>query len=165
MTKQLCLTAMLLCCVIFSSCSSNEKVIGLGENIHHDDFEYSVQHLDRTGEIGNLRTRGTFLVVTFQVENRAMRVNHRWSNDIAYIVDAGGAKYENSTEAQKELDRVMPFGYKPEYVTPAGNTETAMLVFDVPTSLTQPFLKVRGYLLMGDVFDWNQYRRTRVKLF
>src|SRR5262249_53046602 len=164
MTKQLCFTAM-LCCVIFSSCSSNEKVIGLGENIHHDDFEYSVQHMERTGEIGNLRTRGTFLVVTFQVENRAGRVNHHWSNDIAYIVDAAGARYENSIEAQKELDRIMPFGYKPEYVTPAGNTETTMLVFNVPTSLMEPFLKVRGYQLMGDVFDWNQYRRTRVKLF
>jgi hypothetical protein len=140
-------------------------MIDLGDNIHHDDFEYSVQHLDRTEEIGNLRTRGTFLLVTFQVENQAKRVNHRWSNDIAYIVDAAGVEYENNTEAQKELDRIKPFGYKPEYVTPAGNTETTILVFDVPKSVTQPFLKVRGSLMMGDVFDLNEYTRTRVKLF
>ena len=164
MTKQPCLTA-LLCCVIFSSCSLNEKMIDLGENIHHDDFEYSVQHVERAEEIGNLQTRGTFLIVTFQVENRAMRVSHHWSNDIAYIVDAGGTEYENSAAAQKEFDRIKPFGYKPEYVTPAGNTETTVLVFDVPKSLTEPYLKVRGYVLMGDVFDLNEYRRTRVKLF
>ena len=164
MRKRLCLTAM-LCCVIFSSCSLNEKTIDLGENIHHDDFEYSAQQVERSEEIGNMRTRGAFLVVTFQVENRALRVNHRWSNDIAYIVDEGGAEYENNAEAQKELDRIKPFGYKPEYVTPAGNTETTMFVFDVPKSLTRAFLKVRGSMMMGDVFDLDEYRRTRVKLF
>jgi hypothetical protein len=155
----------MLCCVIFSSCALNEKTIDPGENIHHDDFEYSVQHLDRTGEIGNLRTSGTFLIVTFQVENRAKRVNHRWSNDVAYIVDTAGVEYDNNTEAQKELDRIKPFGYKPEYVTPAGNTETTILVFDLPKSVSQPYLKVHGSLMMGDVFDLNEYTRTRVKLF
>ena len=73
----------MLCCVIFSSCSSKEKVLGLGENIHHDDFEYSVQRVEKAAQIGTLRTQGTFLIVTFQVENRARRVDHRWSNDIA----------------------------------------------------------------------------------
>jgi len=154
-----------LCSVIFSSCSAKEKVIGIGENIHHDDFEYSVQHLERVKEIGSLRARGTFFVAAFQVENRAKRVDHQWSNNISYIIDEKGIEYGNEPEAQKELNRIKPFGYKPQYVTPAGAAEMTMLVFDVPDGVKEPFLKVRGFLLMGDVFDLNQYRRTRVKLF
>jgi hypothetical protein len=151
--------------LIISSCSSKEKVIGLREYIHHDDFEYSVQHVDKVDRIGDMAARGIFYVVSFQVENRAQRVNHRWSNKIAYLVDETGAKYENSVEAQKELQRVSGFGYKDEYVTPAGATETTMLVFDVPRHATQPYLRIRGDLLMGDVFDANQYKRTKVQLF
>ena len=40
-----------------------------------------------------------------------------------------------------------------------------MLVFDVPREVKEPYLKVRGDFLMGDLFDGNQYKRTRVKLF
>ena len=155
----------MLCCVIFSSCSSKEKVLGLGENIHHDDFEYSVQRVEEAAQIGTLRTQGRFLIVTFQVENRARRVDHRWSNDIAFVVDEHGNQYWNEIEAQKELNRIQAFNYKAQYVTPAGAAESTNLVFDLPGSVKEPYLKVRGSLLMGDVFDLDQYNRTRVRLF
>ena len=155
----------ILFCVIISSCSSKEKVIGLGENIHHDDFEYSVRSVEQTDQIGNVHARGTFYVVTFRVESRARRVDHRWSNTIAYIVDKSGSKYENNMDVQKELNRINPFDFKNEYVTPAGATETTMLVFDLPREAQAPYLQVRGWLMIGDVFDGNQYKKTKVKLF
>ena len=103
--------------------------------------------------------------MTFQVENRARAVNHRWGNDIAYLVDERGREYENDDSAQMALARGGAFERKDSYVTPAGVTERTRLVFDVPRAVREPYLKVRGFLLMGDVFDGDQFRRTRVKLF
>ncbi len=159
------LTLCLLCCVIISSCSAKEKIIGVQQNIHHDDFEYSVQSVAKTDRIGGVPARGIFYLVTFQVENRAKRVDHRWANDIAYIVDETGTHFDNDAEAQQELNRTKPFAFKNEYITPAGATETTVLVFDLPKQISRPYLQVRGSLLMGDVFDGSQYRKTKVKLF
>jgi hypothetical protein len=156
---------LLLCSVIISSCSAEEKVIGLRQNIHHDDFEYSVQSVEQTDTIGKLHARGIFYLVTFQVESRAKRVDHRWTNDIAYVQEETGIRHGNDVEAQQELNRVRPFGLKDEYVTPAGSIETTVLVFDLPTNAAAPCLQVRGSVLMGDVFDGGQYRKVKVRLF
>ena len=151
--------------ILLFSCSAREKVIGLQQNIHHDDFEYSVQSVDKAEQIGGVRARGTFYIVAFQVENRAKRVDHQWGNDIAYLVDEAGTQHDNDAAAQQELDRTKPFGYEKQYVTPAGATETTMLVFDLPKGVKETYLQVRGVLLMGDVFDGSQYKKTKVKLF
>lgn len=148
-----------------TACSAHEKVIGLRENIHHDDFEYSVQSVDKTPTIGARHASGMFYIVTFQVENRARRVNHRWNNRTGYIVDGTGIVYENDSDAQKQLNQTGAFGYKDEYTTPAGATETTRFVFDIPEHVAKTYLQVRGDVLMGDVFDGNQYKKTKVKLF
>ena len=151
--------------IFLTSCSAREKVIGLQQNIHHDDFGYSVQSVANAEQIGSVRGHGLFYIVAFQVENRAKRVDHQWGNDIAYLVDETGTPHDNDAVAQQELDRTKPFGYKKQYVTPAGATETTMLVFDMPKEVKEPYLQVRGLLLMGDVFDGSQYKKTKVKLF
>jgi hypothetical protein len=154
-----------LSAVILSACSGPEPVISVRQTIHHDDFEYSVESVETMDRIGDRLPAGRFYVLTFQVENRARAVNHRWGNDIAYLVDERGREYENDDSAQMALARVDPFERKDSYVTPAGLTERTRLVFDVPRAVREPYLKVRGFLLMGDVFDGDQFRRTRVKLF
>ena len=150
---------------LVSGCAGPDMIIDPGARIHHDDFEYSVQKVDRTDRIGDRQAGGTFYIVTFQVENRARRVDHRWSNDIAYIVDGSGRQYEHDGPAQRTLEAVKPFGYKDRYVTPAEAVVTTMLVFDLPKDVREPYLKVRGEFLMGDLFDAKQYRRTWVRLF
>jgi hypothetical protein len=165
MRKPLTFAAGILCCVIISSCSAKEKVIGLQQNIHHDDFDYSVLSVEKAEQIESLRAHGVFYVVAFQVENHAKRVDHRWGNDIAYLIDDTGTKHYSDATAQVELNRAKPFGYKQAYDTPAGVTETTTLVFDLPKDTKQPYLRVTGFLLMGDVFDGNQFKKTRVKLF
>jgi len=150
---------------IFSSCSSDEKVINIGQNIHHDDFEYSVQSVERIDSIGILEIKGALVVVTFKVENHAKRVNHKWDNNIAYVVDNQGKTYENSISLQKYLRTIKDFNLKDEYITPAGESESTVFVFDVPKDSKEMFLKVSGEFLMGDLFDGNQFEHTRIRLF
>jgi hypothetical protein len=158
LTTVICSALLLLGC-------AKEKTIGLKQNIQHDDFEYSVQMVAKTRQIGDKKAHGEFYLVTFQVENRAKRVGHRWSNDIAYCTDENGTLYEDHEEVQQELNRLQPFGYRDHYLTPAGQVESTILVYDLPAGIKEPCLKVRGEFLMGDLFDGCQYRKIRVKLF
>ena len=105
------------------------------------------------------------MLVTLEIENRAARVGHRWGNDVAYIVDDHGRVFENDAAAQVALARVEPINLKTEHVTPPGAEETTVLVFDVPADARHAFLRFRGQLLMGDVFDGDRFERTRVELF
>ena len=66
---------LILFTMMLSSCT-NEKTIGIKQNIHHDDFEYSVQNVSKTEMIGSLNAKGMFYIVTFRVENQAKRVEH-----------------------------------------------------------------------------------------
>lgn len=150
---------------LISSCSKEEKIISVKQNIHHDDFEYSVQSVEKADSIGSLKAKGTFYIISFQVENKAKRVNHDWENSIAYIVDGNGKEYENSNELQNNLARVKLFRPTAKHTTPAGQTESVFLVFDVPVEVKELFLKVRGSFLMGDMFDGNQFKNTKIKLF
>lgn len=159
----------ILCIALLMSSCSKEKVIGINERIHHDDFEYKVIQLTVTDSIGSgekqRRATGLYYLVTFEVENRAKRVNHEWDNSIAYVIDDLGRKYENLPELQEFLNTLQPFSYSPQHVTPAGASETTRLVFDLPRNVARPYLMVRGELLMGDLFDGKAFTRTKVRLF
>jgi hypothetical protein len=153
------------------SCTSNKTkyVISVGERIHHDDFEYSVANymLTRFLKSGpdTLYANGVFYVVTFRVDNRARRVGHDWDNNIGYITDESGVKYENIPRVQQFLEKSHPFGYRDKYNTPAGASDSTYLAFDLPFTVTRPFLMVRGENLMGDMFDRGKFRRMMIKLF
>jgi hypothetical protein len=148
-----------------AACGGPAQTIGIGQNIHHDDFEYSVQRVEKLDRIGALAPGGVFYVVTFQVDNRAKRVGHEWDNALAYLVDEQGREYEDIPAAQKQLNGVEPFGYRDRYHTNAGDTERTKFVFDLPRTAASPCLRVRGETLMGDVFDASQFRRTQIKLY
>jgi len=163
------LSPAVLCLALLMSSCANEKAIAVNERIHHDDFEYRVTDfivMDSIGSgEGQRRAEGHFYVVTFEVENRAKRVAHEWDNSIAYVVDNQGRKYENLSELQSFLNTIEPFNYSSHHTTPAGATDTTRLIFDLPKSVTQPYLMVRGELLMGDVFDGKAFAKTKVRLF
>ena len=162
------LVLIILTAVFISSCSSQkvtEKTIGIKENIHHDDFEYSVVDFYKTDNISGQKANGTFYVVTFQVQNKAKRVNHEWDNNIAYMTDENNKEYANLNDKQKSLNSVKPFNLKDKYITPAGATELTTFVFDIPKEVNQPYLKVRGEFLMGDMFDGSQFANTKIKLY
>ena len=148
--------------------SRPEKVIGLGERIHHDDFEYSVvdvKKLKSIGESENLATaRGTFYIVTLKVENRAIRVNHEWDILMANIEDELGRKYNRSLEGQEAWDKAQGVRNAASHNTPPGVSETADIVFDLPIDVKSPGLKIWKDVLMGDVFDGVAYRKVKVQL-
>jgi hypothetical protein len=154
--------------LLLSSCAT-DRVIGVNERIHHDDFEYRVTRFRVADSIGSgarqRKAAGRFYIVTFEVENRALRVRHDWNNSIAYIVDDEARRYENQPELQELLNSQQPMNYSPHHSTPAGAKETTDLVFDLPARVAHPFLMVRGQLLMGDVFDGKAFTRTKVRLF
>jgi len=158
-----------LCLVFLATSCAGERVIGINERIHHDDFEYKATHLTVTDTIGSgenqKKASGRFCVVTFEVENRAKRVVHEWDNQIAYAVDDQGRKCENQPGLQALLNTVQPFNLAPRHVTAVGTIETTQLVFDLPANSAHPYLMVRGETLMGDVFDGGAFAKTKVRLF
>jgi len=153
------------------SCKSGKKgdIIGLNKNIHHDDFEYSVTSFSTTPKIktdkDTILANGIFYIIHFKVVNNAIRVGHQWDNSIAYLVDGKGNRYENINDNQIALNKSIPFNLKEEYNTPHGTADTTILVFDLPSDAREPYLMIRGGILMGDVFNAGRFRRMKVKLF
>ena len=142
-----------------------DPLLAVGEPIRHDDFLYTVLAARRIDALGTRPAKGQFLVVHFEVANSAIRVAHRWTNHIAYLVDAGGRRHDNDDGLQQQLDALHRFGWAAEYVTAPGAKRSTMLVFDLPADVARPLdLMVRGELLIGDVFDGARFRRTRVRL-
>ncbi len=161
----LLITSMMLSC-------SKEKadiLIGLNEPIHHDDFEYSVTGYTIERQIGDgpsaIVADGNFYIVTFLVRNNARRVNHSWDNTIAYLVDDAGKTYENNTNAQVNLNKSDPFGYREKYTTTYQSSDSTRLIFDLPKNTIKPCLMVRGETLMGDFFDGGKFKRTKIRLY
>jgi hypothetical protein len=162
---------LIILMTLLSFCSSGrkEEIFGLNQNIHHDDFEYAVTGFTKADQItygpDTIKSRCNFYLVHFRVINKALRVGHQWNNSIGYLVDENGNHYENSKDLQKILNKSLFFGWKEMYNTPHGQTDTTILVFDLPAGIKQPFLMVRGEILMGDVLDEGKFKRMKIRLF
>jgi hypothetical protein len=160
--------SIVLLTVFGSGCSRSDNVIGLNENIHHDDFNYRVTAVEKRKSIdadsAHMIAGGTFYIVTFEVENDAMRVGHKWDNQIAYVISEKGDRYENNVAAQQLLNIKEPFKWHSTYNTGHGSSERTRLIFDVPGNPSELFLKVHGETLMGDVFNLNRFKRIKIKL-
>jgi hypothetical protein len=151
-----------------TGCNRSEDIIGLNENLHHDDFIYRVTAVEKRKSIVadsvRMTAGGTFYIVTFEVENDAMRVGHIWDNKIAYVISEKGDRYENNVVAQRLLNVKEPFGWMDQYNTGHGSTEKTRLVFDIPENPGELYLKVNGEMFMGDVFNLNRFKRIKIKL-
>jgi hypothetical protein len=165
MINKIILLSFILSAVILTSCSSDEKTIGLNQMLQHDDFFYSVLYVETASMIEGKKANGTFYIVKFKVQNDAKRVSHEWKNNVAYITDDKGREFENNNDLQKLLNSAQPFGYKDTYITNAGTSESTLFIFDVPNDVKEPYLRYRGEYLMGDMFDGNRFKNTKVKLF
>lgn len=159
------LVVSLFILIFISSCSSDNKTIGLKQELQHDDYFYSIADVTKTEDIGGVKPQGVFYTVTFRVDNRAKRVEHPWNNSIAFVIDENGKEYQNLPDKQRALNQIKPFNFKDSHVTKAGETELTVFVFDLPKDVKQPFLKYNGEYLMGDMFDGNQFKKTKIKLF
>lgn len=161
---------IVLCGGLYSSyvLSRPERIIGLGERIHHDDFDYSVLRIGKFRSLGSstqpLAADGIFYVVTLKVENNAKRVGHVWNDSMAYVVDEKGNEYRPSPEGQKAWDAAKGKASEWLHNTPAGAAETTEIVYNLPVNIQDPCLKIWKDVLMGDMFDGIAYRKIKVKL-
>jgi hypothetical protein len=157
--------------ILLVSCSSNrqEYLIGVGERIHHGKFEYSASDVIITRFLKNgsdtLHAKGMFYLVKFKVENNSKRTGHEWDNSIAYIIDDRAGSFQNMSVVQEFYEKSKPFGFKEKYITAPGSSDSTYLAFDLPFSVTIPFLKIKGNFMMRDIFDGALFRRVRIKLY
>lgn len=165
MKTKISVSVMMAALLLISACSSEPKTLNVGDKVQHDDFYYSIQKVMKTPDFVGKKSNGIFYVVMFKVQNDAKRVEHEWANNTAYAVDETGKEYETNTELMKEYSRINYEQYKEKHVTAAGISDSTVLVFDLPTNVKEPYIKFRGDLLMGDMFDGNQFKNSRVKLF
>jgi hypothetical protein len=112
-----------------------------------------------------LYAKGMFYLIWFRVDNNALKVNHKWNNDIAYITDEKAGIFKNIPQAQEFIQNTRSFGLRDEYVTKPSSADSTVLAFDLPYNAIMPYLKVQGSILAGDIFDGALFRRVRVKLF
>ncbi len=156
--------------IVLVSCISEagEIVINPGECIRHDDFDYLVTSYVVTKQVGTRQDSSAekkFYLVNFEVINNAVRVDHKWDNAVAYLIDEQRNTYENQPSLQEVLNKLSPFNLKDKYITRPETQDTTIFVFEVPNDVKSPFLMVRGETLMADFFNGNQFRKTKVKLF
>ncbi|HLO60036.1 MAG TPA: hypothetical protein VK179_14910 [Bacteroidales bacterium] len=145
------------------------QIIGLNESIRHDDFEYSVTGFEKADSIQSEKSwiypAGRFVIVHYRVQNNALRVDHKWDNTIAYVMTEKGSIFENNTALQKTYNSLHPFNWQKEYITEHGDSQETILIFDVPRNAKNLYVMVRGYMLMGDVLNLNEFKRIRIKLY
>jgi len=163
--KKIIFPVIVAAVLLISSCSGDEKILNIGDKLKHDDFYYSVQKVLKTPDFVGKKSEGTFYVVMFKVQNDAGSGEHEWSRSTLYVVDENGKEYENKLELQKEYSRINYEEYKENYKTAAGSSDSAVVVFELPNSVKQPYIKYRGDFLMGDLFSGNTFKNSKVKLF
>lgn len=167
--KRLFIIAIIIMSVISCKRSTDFYVLNVGQKIHHDDFEYSVSNYMVTNYLrygrDTLHASGMYYLVKFRVDNNAKRVSHEWNNNIGYIIDGAGNKFENIPAVQQFFQKSHKFDLREHYITPAGSSDSTFLAFDIPLNVTRPCLMVRGETLMGDALDRGKFRRMMIKLF
>lgn len=166
MGKKIIFPVMVAAVLLITSCSGDEKILNIGDKLQHDDFYYSVQKVLKTPDFVGKKSEGTFYVVMFKVQNDAGSGDHEWNRSTLYVVDENGKEYENKIELQKEYSRINYEEYKENYKTVSGSSDSAVVVFEVPNSVKQPYIKYRGGNSgIGEIFSGNSIKNSKVKLF
>lgn len=158
------LSILYISSVFVSSCSKDEQILKVGDKLQHDDFFYSVQKSLKTKEFVTAKANGDFYVLMFKVQNDAKRVDHNWKRDVVYVVDESGREYENLPQLEMEYANINYEKYRESFVTKPGTSDSTVLVFDLPENVKEVYVKYRGDFLMGDLFDGNKFKNTKVKL-
>jgi len=136
-------TIVLLVAVGLFFAVRRERVVALGRPERFDDFAFAVANVHRLDSIEGLRPeRGLFLVVRLGIRNQAKRVDYQFRPETALIEDAGGRRYPIAAEATRR--RADSPGSLPpcDRPIPAGSSCTTDLVFDVPSDVRTPRLRL-----------------------
>lgn len=160
--------AILIAGIMIYGCAK-ESYVNINDRVQHDDFFYSVTDLVKSPIMSDgtetIKPKGVFYIVHLKIDNQSKSVTHKWDNDIAYVEDGTGKKYENDLQAQKLYYKANSLAYKDEYSVDAGSSAKTVFIFDVPSGVNDACLRFKGSFLMGDLLDGGKFTKTRVKLF
>jgi hypothetical protein len=120
--------------------------------VRHDDFAFVLDGVIVRHGPEPLDTK--IVEIPLRIENRAKIVSYHWVPTTAYLVDAGGHRYESDQLKSTHATTI-----------PAGQSARVKVVYSIP--YYSPGLRLAFWdgVMMGDVFDGLRYARLRLKLF
>jgi hypothetical protein len=138
--------ALVVVGVVVLTVAFNRKtvVVGLNTPIRYDDFAF----LALDGKRGDPPT--TYLV-KLRVQNRARRVDFRFTPGMAVLVDGSGHAY-------------LPAAGFDEVVLKAGSSADVDLRYDVPADLRSPTLRILPGGMIGDAIETTLAGRKSIRL-
>ena len=133
-----------------------DQRLGLNQEIHIDDFGFSVLSVRQTDAIGTgehaSKPRGTYYIVAMKISNHAKRVNYKFKRSSAVLVDDAGRQYLFSREGQDALESPSRLAACDAPI-PAGASCTTDIVFDLPGEARLSHLRMSFGGLIGDLLD------------
>jgi hypothetical protein len=145
------LAVILMIVFSFRAHAGAPDVVPIGQPVRQDDFLYTVTHVVAKGTPSSV-----VYAVTIRVDNQALRVDYHWSNDIAYVEDGAGRKYQARADSAgaEASDSI---------VSPGGSADFT-LDFELPKDARAPVLRYWNGFLMGDFFDGAEYAHVAIPL-
>jgi hypothetical protein len=148
---------------LFALLNRRDELVGLGAEIHFDDFGFIVHGASSVPSVGpgpaEVRAEGMFLVLEFEAFNHARSVDFHLADVTTLLVDATGEDHPLSRAGQAALDAERG-GDPCAAAIPPGGACATQLVFDVPPDAGPYSFRVsmggNGLLdLIDDVF-WGR---------
>jgi hypothetical protein len=120
----------------------------IGEEILYDDFGFRVQSVRTAAEVGPASNRvraaagESLVIVRYEVENHARRVEFDLSSQHAVLEDGGGRVFDVDTDATRALAEESHAVPAPAKIR-AGDFTSSDLVFRVPDGASSLHLRVK----------------------
>jgi len=145
-----------------------DQTVGLNKEIKYDDFAFSVLEVARQNSLGegaDLRTaEGNYFVVTIKVANHAVRVDYKFRNGAAILVDQAGREFHLSRDGQRALESTHGYRDGCDGQIPAGASCTTQVVFDLPADARPSHVRFSEGGGIGDLLDFVFYGTKRIDL-
>jgi len=119
--------------------------------VRHDDFDFTI---DGPIVVHGPEPLDTKIVeIPLRIRNDAKVVSYQWMPTTAYLVDAGGGRYDADASQSTPATSITH-----------GQSARVKVVFSVPYYAPDLRLAFWDGVLMGDVFDGLRYARLRLRL-
>lgn len=132
-----------------------ERVAGFNEPIRYDDFAFAALAVTQTRTLGSSTAQGLYTIVTLRVTNDAKRVQYKFDDKIAVLMDARGKRYPVSRAGPADACAVA--------LDPGGSCVTE-LVFDAPAEIRPLYLAISMGGPLGDLVDNVLYGSKAIRL-
>jgi len=141
---------VLVTCAVLAlwSLVRHDQRAAIGEELLYDDFGFRVRSVRTLEDVGDTDARlqagagQSFVVVRFEVENHARRVDYDMSNHRAVLEDETGRTFEVDADATRALAENTHALSTPARIR-AGDFTSSDLVFRVPAAVSALRLRVK----------------------